>query len=324
MMKVSARVALVLSLFGLGQQAAAAKYAGEFTYLGLGARALAMGGAYVSLADDGFASYWNPAGTAGGIHQAVFMHSSTFGGLVKYDAAGYSRPLAGAGCGVVLFRLSVADIPLTGDALLDLNHNGVMDPGERLDYSKIRYTSDNEWFLLANYSRKLPLGFTAGGNLKLVYKSVGSNNAWGFGLDAGALRQLPWRLTAGIHVTDLTTTYLAWNTGRKELITPTARLGLSWRPRFGDTTPLILSGAADVRFEGRAVSAQYHIGPASADLHLGWEYWIRERLALRLGLDQGRFAAGAGLRLGRFSVDYAFLGSGELGNSTRVSGGLRF
>jgi hypothetical protein len=324
MMKASARAALALSLFLAGQQASAAKYAGEFTYLGLGARALAMGGAYVSLADDGFASYWNPAGTAGGPHQAVFMHSTTFGGLVTYDAAGYSRPLAGAGCGIVLFRLSVTDIPQTGNALLDINHNGVMDPGERLDYGKITYADNTEWFLLANYSRTLPSGFAAGGNLKLVYKSVGSSSAWGFGLDAGALKELPWRLTAGIHVTDITTTYLAWSTGRKELITPTARLGLSWRPRFGTAAPLIFSGAADVRFEGRAVSAQYHIGPASADLHLGWEYWIRERLALRLGLDQGRFAAGAGLRLGRFSVDYAFLGSSELGSSTRISGGCRF
>lgn len=314
----------MLTCFILGQQASASKYAGEFTYLGLGARALAMGGAYVSLANDGFACYWNPAGTAGSAHQAVFMHSSTFGGLVNYDAAGYSRPLDRGGCGIVLFRLSVAEIPLTGDALLDLNHNGEMDQGERLDYSKISYTSDNEWFLLANYSRMLTRGLKAGGNLKMVYKTVGSNAAWGFGIDAGFLAGLPWHLTAGLNVADLTTTYLAWNTGSKELITPTARLGLSWEPRFRDSAPLTVSGAADVRFEGRAVSAQYHAGPASADLHLGSEYRIKDRLALRLGLDQGRFAAGAGLRLGRFSVDYAFLGSGELGNSTRISGSCRF
>lgn len=307
-----------------GRQAHATKYAGEFTYLGLGARALAMGGAYVSLADDGFACYWNPAGTAGGVHQAVFMHSSTFGGLVSYDAAGYCRPLRNGGCGIVLFRLGVADIPLTGDALLDANGNGEMDPGERLDYAKIAYTSDSEWFLLANYSSRLPGGFDAGGNLKLIYKSVGSGNAWGVGLDAGMLKPLGRELTAGVGVADLTTTYLAWNTGQRELITPTARIGLSWKPRLGGRAPLTAAAAADLRFEGRAVAAQYHAGPASADLHLGIEYRLRDRLSLRLGADQGRFAAGAGLRLGRITADYAFLAGGDLGGSTRVSGGWRF
>jgi len=302
-----------------------AKYAGEFTYLGLGARALAMGGAYVSLAEDGFACYWNPAGTVKGEHQAAFMHSSTYGGMVNYDAAGYCRPVNGGGIGLVLFRLSVEDVPMTGDALIDLNHNGLMDPGERLDYAKISFTSDNEWFLLANYSRSLRWGLDAGGNLKLVYKSVGPNSAWGLGLDAGILAGLPWNLTAGLHVADLSTTYLAWDTGTRELITPTARLGLSWRPRFGPgRQPLTLSGAADIRFEGRATSAQYRAGAASADLHAGIEYLVKQRLALRLGVDQSRFAAGAGLRLGRFGIDYAFLGSGELGNSTRISGSIGF
>jgi hypothetical protein len=324
MTKASIRTALVLFLLVLGRPASATKYAGEFTYLGLGARALAMGGAYVSLADDGFACYWNPAGTAGNAHQAVFMHSSTFGGLVNYDAAGYSRPLDRGGCGIVLFRLSVADIPLTGDALIDLNHNGEMDQGEHIDYSRVSYTSDNEWFLLANFSRTLTPRLRAGGHLQVGYKTVGSNAAWGISLDAGVLAGLPWRLSAGLQVADLTTTYLAWNTGSKELITPTVRLGLSWAPRIRNSSPLTIAGAADIRFEGRARSAQYHAGPASADIHLGFEYLIKDRLALRLGSDQGRFAAGAGLRLGRCSVDYAFLGSSELGNSTRVSAGFRF
>ena len=323
-MKAMTRTALVLLIATLGQQALAAKYAGEFMYLGLGGRALGMGGAYASLADDGFACYWNPAGTAGGVHQAEFMHASTFGGLVGFDAAGYTRPLAGGGCGLALFRLSVTDIPFTNGALIDLNGNGVMDPGERLDYGKITFNTDNEWCLLANYSRKLPRGISAGVNLKAVYKSVGPSAAWGLGLDAGALAELPGHLRAGLAVQDITTTYLAWNTGHRELVTPTARLGLSWRPVIKGSAPVTLAAAADIRFEGRQASAQYHAGPASADLHMGAEYTIKQRLALRLGMDQGKFAAGAGLRLGRFNVDYAFLGSNDLGNSTRISASYSF
>ena len=40
----------------------ATKYAGEFLYVGAGARALALGGAYVAMAGDATTAYWNPAG----------------------------------------------------------------------------------------------------------------------------------------------------------------------------------------------------------------------------------------------------------------------
>ena len=38
------------------------KYAGEFLNNGAGSRALGMGGAYVAVANDVTAGYWNPAG----------------------------------------------------------------------------------------------------------------------------------------------------------------------------------------------------------------------------------------------------------------------
>ena len=41
-----------------------AKYAGEFMAIGVGGRALGLGGAYVALANDVTSGYWNPAGLA--------------------------------------------------------------------------------------------------------------------------------------------------------------------------------------------------------------------------------------------------------------------
>ncbi|HQJ96722.1 MAG TPA: hypothetical protein PLN17_06340, partial [Candidatus Cloacimonas sp.] len=40
----------------------AGRYAGDFMMIGSGVRPLGMGGAFSSLADDGSAIYWNPAG----------------------------------------------------------------------------------------------------------------------------------------------------------------------------------------------------------------------------------------------------------------------
>jgi len=45
-------------------QTVIAKYAGEFMALGVGGRALGMGGAFVAVANDVTSGYYNPAGLA--------------------------------------------------------------------------------------------------------------------------------------------------------------------------------------------------------------------------------------------------------------------
>lgn len=317
-------IILTLALILAAGPALADKYAGEFLSFGLGGRGLGMGGAYVSIADDGFSSFWNPAATALSCHQLIFNHSSNFDDLLTYDALGYNRPLKNGGLGLVYVRLSIDGIPYTNDALIDLNGNGVMDPGERLDYNKVTHIQDVESALFMNYSRMCRKNIFWGANLKFVNKSVGSNSAWGVGLDAGIMALLPYSLRLGLNLQDATTTYLAWDTGEKEIISPAARLGLSWNPVLSGNKPLTLSTGFDFRFEGRRTASQYYLGNLSADSHYGLEYVLKQRLALRLGSDLGRLAAGAGLRLGRFNFDYAYLGSRDLGNSTRLSASLSF
>ena len=302
----------------------ASKYAGEFLSIGYGTRAQGMGSAFVSVAQGGFASYWNPAATTStsAEHRLELTHASNFSRLVSYDALGYCRPGKISGLGLVILRLSVKDIPYTNQALIDLNGNGTMDPGERLDYSKITTASDTETAAFLNYSRRIDPVLSWGINVKAINKAVGENSAWGLGLDAGFLASLPYDLCLGINLQDATTTYLAWDTGRREVITPTAKIGFSYRPWF--LSSLLLSVDGDLRFENRGSSSDYHAGPISVDIRAGAEYWIRRRLALRLGSDQGELAAGTGLRLGRFCFDYAFLGHADLGSSTRLSASYGF
>jgi hypothetical protein len=232
--------------------------------------------------------------------------------------------------GIIFLRLAVKDIPNTSDALIDLNGNGLMDPGERLDYGKITYFDDTESALFINYSRKYRPNLAVGANLKLINKSLGENKAWGMGLDMGALFSGPHRLNYGLNLSDITTTYLAWDTGTKELITPAARLGISWNPVLKNGHPVVLSLGLDVRFENRRTASQYHIGNISSDAHYGAEYMLiksktsRHNLSLRLGADAGRLSAGAGIKLGNLNFDYSYLGSLELGASNRISAALSF
>ena len=89
-------LSVVLAIAPAGSTQAANKYAGEFLTHGVGASALGMGSAFVAVADDVTAGYWNPAGVTdveGGLVQ--LMHAETFGDVVNYDTGAVrssSRP----------------------------------------------------------------------------------------------------------------------------------------------------------------------------------------------------------------------------------------
>ena len=86
-----------------------AKYGGDFLAVGVGARALGMGGTYVAVAQDGIAAYWNPAGLAQlNYPQINAMHSERFAGIVKYDYLGVCSPYSShSSVGISLIRLGV-------------------------------------------------------------------------------------------------------------------------------------------------------------------------------------------------------------------------
>ena len=80
-----------------------------------------------------------------------------------------------------------------------------------------------------------------------------------------------------------------------------------------------LAADADFRFENRLLADEYHVGSITADTHFGLEFAYRSAVAVRAGLAMGQLTAGAGLRLGSFSADYAFGKHEYLDSSHRVS-----
>src|SRR3989339_1175485 len=97
------------------------KYAGEFMAIGVGGRALGMGGAFVAIANDVTAGYYNPAGLANlNYPQLSLMHSEQFGNLVNYDYAAVGIPYGtDMSFGLSVIRLGVDGIPDTREALVD-------------------------------------------------------------------------------------------------------------------------------------------------------------------------------------------------------------
>ena len=322
------------------------EYAAEFLSAGVGARALGMGGAFVSVANDATAAYWNPAGLAKIGHNAfAAMYSDVFqsadggflnSGLVKYNFANYIHNLNTVGTfGVSWIRLGIDDIPRTtfrdvnynnilGD-FYDRNGNGVKDPGEmyidRPEIAEMFSNSDNA--ILISYARPVSEWLAVGGNFKILHQSLFKNRAFGWGFDVGAIFEFVDGFQIGAVIQDTTGTRISWNTDSRPTFVRSPNL------KFGASYLLTLSPikstaifSADIDTDGGDLDSQNN-SSSHYRLHYGVEYWLFNIIALRSGMEKGELSVGAGFRipLGSAAIcaDYAFASHGDLGDSQRIS-----
>ncbi|TKJ40701.1 hypothetical protein CEE37_06980 [candidate division LCP-89 bacterium B3_LCP] len=305
------------------------KYAAEFLSIGVDARAQGMGGAYAALSDGASSLYWNPAGLAHlNSHHLTLMHAEQFEGIVGYDYLGYGRPGKDqSGWGFGLIRLGVDNIPVT--ALEDPSQPLGADNRVIVDYM----TTDTEMALLAGYGRQYSSKFAYGASVKVIGKWVADNSAYGLGFDLG-VKYKPWKHFAfGAVLQDVTTTALIWDTGHKEAIAPTFKLGSAYQVDIPSLIArLTLAADVDFRFTDRGEADQFQFGAITADTHVGLEYLIDisgTKLALRGGSEPsreqqehgffGNYTFGAGILFSALQIDYAFLAHPELGDTHRVS-----
>ncbi len=284
------------------------KYGGEFMATGFGSRALALGGASVGLAGDVTAAYWNPAGLMAMNYPEIgLMHEERFGQLVNFNYGGVAWPMgAKYTLAFSITRTGVDDIMNTKNALIDLNGNGQIDPNERLDLGKITLFNVAYWAGYLTYAFHGSENMNLGVNLKLIREDMLDGNAMGIGFDAGLQYKILPKFTLGIVVQDITTTLLAWNTGRKELITPTVKIGgaYSIEALDGTFTPVL---DIDMMGENRQFASTMHAGPVSINPHGGVEYQFRNLFALRAGMDDMKnFTFGAGIHFPKLYLDYCF------------------
>ena len=185
-----------------------AKYGADFLAGGVDARALGMGGAYVSLAHEVSAGYWNPAGLSGLSYPEIsYMHVERFAGAVSFDYGAVAMPVtARSTVGVSVFRSGVNDIVNT---LAAWNP----DRGQPLPNYESRITrfSAADWALFVSYSRQVSGRLSMGVNFKGVHRSIGDfASAWGYSMDVSA-RYRMGLYRFGAVIRDLTTMLQSWS-----------------------------------------------------------------------------------------------------------------
>ncbi len=335
-------ISLLLLLPCLVLGATTGEHAADFLNVGVGARAIGLGGSFVAVADDATAAYWNPAGlTRIPSHAFSAMYADAFQansggffskGLVNYSFMNYvTRLNTRDTMGLSWIRMGIDDIPYTtfedtngngilGD-FLDTNDNGVKEPGEYyLDRPIIAEMFNNtDDALLFSYARKVSNRFSLGGNLKLVRQSLYENHGTGWGVDIGLLVDVLEGLRTALVIQDATGTRITWDT--PDSPTFTRKLSIHWGAAYQRSVPVIgsLAIGLDVRNNRKDVDQG---GGKGWQVHYGLEYWLLDVVALRIGAAQTRFAAGAGLRIplanASIRADYAF-STHELGDSQRLS-----
>jgi len=235
--------------------------------LQLGARPQAMGGAFIAVADDINAGYWNPAGIPQLDKQALgLMHSNPFGvGEVQLNYLSYVHPTA---LGFLNGGLSLS----------------YTKQSARLAQGEAEETVDmDENTYILSLGSQLPGGsLSLGANLKaltVAETDEGITRA-GTAFDVGVLYQATEDVTVGLMLRNL-----AARLGDENFPTDT-RVGIA-----GHVLDHKLRLAADYASKE---DVEGHQG-TSWQAHLGAEYWLSDTFALRLGSDKGHMTAGFGL-----------------------------
>lgn len=274
----------------------------QFLKVGIGARPLAMGSAFSALADDANAINWNP-GALGTIKEK--NATASYSSLFKDQSQGflaYVNPLKEdmGSVGVGLNYLTVSKI--------EKRAGDTEDPDS---------TFSNQNFALSlSYGKpEVAPGLSLGGNLKYIRVSLDSFSGNAVALDFGGLYKTPVdNLTAGLSVQNMGT-----------------KIG-------PDPLPLTFKGGAAYKLFNQKLALAADVDWLAVDqrayLDLGAEYWVQKILAVRAGYQLGRgrdqlgslvgLGVGMGVKHERFSVDYAFVPFGNLGDTHRMTFGMRF
>jgi|GEM_PF-4295700 len=315
-----------------------------------GIRPMAMGGAFVAVADDENALYYNPAG----LGQIRYWRFSFPQYLAATDTRSFDNLTYLLGKQSEITNMLNGDISPELAARLsntrlhlasEMWNFRYIQPGFGLSVSPFTdalvetgalVLPETSWNVRAGFKENLSWGFgldipnagrlSFGMAFKAMQqmKSVAENKnimeiknldaatQWGGGFDLGTLYQATSELSFGVVAADLYTRIM------DEVQVPNLKMGFAYRPdwlNFEDLSTILAVDAVELNWQG---DNEFKNTPNNAavinlsKLRVGLEFILSKILALRGGFHQGYPTAGISLVTGFISVEWAYFGR-ELG-----------
>lgn len=309
--------------------------AAPFLSVGQGARAVGLGGAFVGIANDASATYWNPAGIAelpGG--NFMFDHTDWIGGL-KYNFLSGSYFVDGLGA---------IGLSITTSDYGDMNVTTIDEPNGTGEVFSVRDVS-----FAVTYALKLTDRFSIGFSPKYVYQSIWRMSASAFAFDMGVKYVTPFDdAVIAMSVTNFgTKMQLLGNSALVLYDQDLTSTGNNNKiPAYLETEEWALPLAFRVGIAYQPIKGEFHKLTIAADaihpsdnyesVNAGAEYSYDNFIFVRAGYkslflkDSEEGAAfGFGIRQevvngATLIVDYAYQDFGRLKNIQKFSVGLKF
>jgi len=261
---------------------------------GIGARALAMGGAFVAVCDDSTAMVWNPAGLAQlSDTRLAGMSTDLYGLGITHQFVGATTSFANLGIGLGWERASIDGQLVDADGGLGGAFTWV------------------ENAIIGSLATNVMDIAMAGANVKYYMADSGlGDSATGFGFDLGLLVNLGDMFVIGVNAMDLAGSTVEWDGGATDIVNGLYKAGLALN--LADNKFVL---AADVDFDGSSLG----------DTHVGMEFQLIDELALRGGVvltndfQDYYLTVGAGINVAGLYVDAAYILEETLGNTLVLS-----
>jgi hypothetical protein len=281
-----------------------------FLKIEAGARPVAMGGAFVAVADDANTTYWNPAGLGWLEEREITAMHNEWLEDIRYEFLGYAQPIKSEGRAQG-FGVSVMCLYMSG---LESRTTETPEPEGTFSAYDIA--------LAGAYACEVGKDVSIGANVKLIHQRIEEETAWSGAVDLGLLYKQSRRregLRLGFAVQNI-------GSGIKFI-------------KESDPLPLNIKAGIARSFELPQIKSKLTLAlDVNAPIdnvpngHLGVEFVYKKieniELAGRVGYKTSTisdlnalsgFSAGAGFLWKRMGVDYVWVPYGDLGNTHRIS-----
>ncbi len=302
--------------------------AGQFLKIGIGARAISMGGAYSAVSNDATALYWNPAGLSRVKKNQFLLDHQDWVLDVDLDFAGalFRTPFGTIGAAISSLSMGEMEVTTTHDP---------EGTGEKFSAGSIMGQ--------LTFSRSLTDRFSFGITGKIIRESIYNSKASGLAIDLGTLytTQVPG-LMMGMSISNYGTKMQM--EGRDMLLQTEVdpslesdpininanfatdnfelplifRIGLSYQRKFPNNLQFLV-----------AVDA-LHPNDNTESINLGSELAFKDMFFLRTGLSNlyqrdtvTGLAVGCGIKLkianSLYHIDYTYVDMGVLGHPSKIT-----